>query len=328
MYIVTGGAGFIGSNILAGLEERGAGPLIAVDWLGQDDKWRNIARRQLHDVIRPEQLPDFLDRHRHEITAIIHMGAISSTTHRDADEIVANNIRLTLDLWDWCTRYQTRLIYASSAATYGDGEAGFDDARDQTGLAALRPLNAYGWSKHMVDRRIAADLAAGQPVPPQWVGLKFFNVYGPNEFHKGEMMSVPCKRYPDLVAGEPFRLFASDRPDYEDGGQLRDFVYVKDCVDVILWLLEHPSVSGLYNCGTGRAASFRELAEATFAAMERAPNIEYIPMPASLRGKYQYFTQASMTKLRDAGYDGQFRTVAQGMADYIGQYLSRPDPYR
>jgi len=328
MYIVTGGAGFIGSNIVASLEEQERGPIVVVDWLGTEDKWRNIAKRRLHDIIRPEQLPTYLEKNALAIDAIIHMGAISSTTHKDADEIVENNVRLSLDLWQWCREHGKRLIYASSAATYGDGETGFDDRRDAAGLAELKPLNAYGWSKHMVDRRIQADLDAGLPVPPQWFGLKFFNVYGPNEHHKGDMMSVPCKRYPELTAGETFRLFASDRPDYEDGGQRRDFVYGKDCVEVILWALDNPGVSGLFNCGTGRAASFRELAEATFAAMGLDPDIEYIPMPESLRGKYQYFTQAEMSKLRDAGYDGQFRGVGEGMADYFGNYLSQPDSYR
>jgi ADP-L-glycero-D-manno-heptose 6-epimerase len=327
MYIVTGGAGFIGSNIVAGLEQAGLGPIVVSDWLGTDMKWRNIAKRTLFDVVTPENLAEFLNRHGGEINAVIHMGAISATTHKNVDEIVQNNIRLSLDLWDWCALTRVPLIYASSAATYGDGNESFDDRRDASALKNLNPLNAYGWSKHMVDRRIQHDLDAGRPHPPQWVGLKFFNVYGPNEFHKGDMMSVPCKRYPELLDGEPFRLFASDRPDYEDGGQRRDFVYVKDCVDVILWALRTPEVSGLFNCGTGRATSFRELAEATYKAMQREPAIEYIPMPDQLKGKYQYFTQAEMGKLRDAGYDGQFRTVEQGMQDYIVNYLNKDDPF-
>ena len=327
MYIVTGGAGFIGSNIVAGLEQADMGPIVVCDWLGTEMKWRNISKRKLFDVIAPEQLADFLNSHAGEISGVIHMGAISSTTHRDADEIVSNNIRLSLDLWTWCTRARVPFIYASSAATYGDGNESFDDRRNADGLSSLNPLNAYGWSKHMVDRRIQDDLDAGRPHPPQWVGLKFFNVYGPNEFHKGDMMSVPCKRYPELKSGEPFRLFASDRPDYEDGGQRRDFVYVKDCVEVILWALKNPSVSGLFNCGTGRATSFRELAEATYSAMGLPSNIEYIPMPEQLKGKYQYFTQAEMGKLRDAGYNGQFRTVEQGMQDYVANHLSKEDPF-
>ncbi|MBV6631836.1 MAG: ADP-glyceromanno-heptose 6-epimerase [Alphaproteobacteria bacterium] len=328
MYIVTGGAGFIGSNIVAGLEEAGLGPIVASDWFGTDNKWRNIAKRALFDIVVPEALPTFLANHAGEIKGVIHMGAISATTHKDVDEIVQNNVRLSLDLWEWCARARVPFIYASSAATYGDGNESFDDQRDAKGLTQLQPLNAYGWSKHIVDRRIQADLDAGRPHPPQWVGLKFFNVYGPNEFHKGDMMSVPCKRYPELKAGEPFRLFASDRPDYEDGGQRRDFVYVKDCIDVILWALKNEQVSGLFNCGTGRAESFKDLAEATYAAMGMTPNIEYIPMPDQLKGKYQYFTQAEMGKLRDAGYNGQFRTVEQGMQDYVANYLSQADQYR
>lgn len=328
MYIVTGGAGFIGSNVVAALEAEGKGPIVVCDWLGQGTKWNNLVKRRLYDIIAPEDLFEFLDIHGEAVKAVIHMGAISATTHKDVDEIVDQNIRYSLNLWSWCTECQVPFIYASSAATYGDGNDNFSDQRDAKGLDALRPLNAYGWSKHMVDRRIQDDIDAGRPHPPQWVGLKFFNVYGPNEFHKGDMMSVPCKRYPELIDGKPFGLFASDRPEYEDGGQRRDFVYVKDCVSVILWLLDNPQVSGLFNCGTGRATSFKELAEATYAAMGLDPNIQYIPMPEHLRGKYQYFTQADMTKLRDAGYTGQFRTVEAGMADYVGEYLSKDDPYR
>lgn len=328
MYVVTGGAGFIGSNIAAGLEAAGMGPIVICDRFEQDDhKWRNIAKRRLHDVIRPEDLFTFLDNHQGHVEAIIHMGGISSTTHPNIDEIVANNLRLTVDLWVYCARHRLRLIYASSAATYGDGESGFVDVETSEGLDQLRPLNAYGWTKHATDRRIAADIAAHRPVPPQWAGLKFFNVYGPNEYHKGDMMSVPCRRYPEIMAGEPFRLFMSDRPDYGDGGQLRDFVYVKDCVSVVLWLLKNQHVNGLFNVGTGKASSFKQLAEACFSAAGLAPNIEYFPMPEKLRGKYQYFTEADMTKLRKAGYDKPFHSVEQGMADYIGHYMSQPDKY-
>lgn len=329
MYVITGGAGFIGSNIAAGMEEAGLGPIVICDRFGQDDhKWRNIAKRRLHDVIRPETLFDFLTQHQGHVEAVIHMGGISSTTHPDIDEIVGNNLRLTLDLWAYCARHRLRLVYASSAATYGDGESGFVDVETEAGLDLLRPLNAYGWSKHATDRRIAADIAANRPIPPQWAGLKFFNVYGPNEYHKGDMMSVPCRRYPEIVAGQAFGLFKSDHPDYGDGGQLRDFVYVRDCVSVILWLLENPSVSGLFNVGTGKASSFKQLAEACFAAAGIAPNIEYYDMPARLRGKYQYFTEADMSKLRTAGYTKAFHSVEEGMADYIGRYMSQADQYR
>jgi len=329
MYIVTGGAGFIGSNVVAGLEQAGLGPIIICDRFETDDhKWRNIAKRRVHDIIRPEDLFTFLAAHQGHIDAIIHMGGISSTTHPNIDEIVANNLRLTLDLWSWCARNRLRLIYASSAATYGDGDNGFVDTETEAGLDQLRPLNAYGWSKHATDRRIASDIAANRSTPPQWAGLKFFNVYGPNEYHKGEMMSVPCRRYPEIVAGQPFRLFKSDRPDYSDGGQLRDFVYVTDCVSVILWLLAHPSVNGLFNVGSGKASSFKQLAEACFTAAGLAPNIDYFPMPDHLRGKYQYFTEADMTKLRRAGYDKPFFTIEQGMADYVSNYMSQPDKYR
>lgn len=327
MLIVTGGAGFIGSNLVAALEGRGLGPIVVCDRLGDGDKWKNIAKRALWDLIPPDALPAYLDRHAGEIEAIFHLGAISATTERDADAIVANNFRLSLDIWDWCLRSDTRLIYASSAATYGDGAAGFDDDPSAVALAALRPLNPYGWSKHLFDRRILGAVDAGGRRPRQWAGLKFFNVYGPNEYHKGDMMSVPAKLWPRVQAGEPARLFASDRPDYADGGQMRDFVWVGDCVDVMIWLYEHPQVSGLFNLGTGKARNWNDLATALYTAAGRPPHIEYMPMPDHLKGKYQYFTEARMDRLRAAGYDRPFTTLEEGIGRYVQGYLATPDPY-
>lgn len=325
MIIITGGAGFIGSNLVAALEARGDGPIVVVDRLGSGDKWRNIAKRDLHDLILPEALPDFLERNHPEIDAIIHMGAISATTETDADLIVANNFRLSLDLWDWCARTDTRFIYASSAATYGDGSAGFDDAMGC--LPTLRPLNPYGWSKHLFDRRVAATLATGGRTPRQWAGLKFFNVFGPNEYHKGDMRSVPAKLWPTVAAGQPARLFASDRPDYADGGQMRDFVWVGDCVDVMLWLLDTPGVDGLFNLGSGRARTWNDLAAAMYAAAGRPVAIEYMPMPEHLKGKYQYFTEARVDKLRQAGYAKPFTSLEDGIGMYVRNFLATIDPY-
>ncbi|WP_114394286.1 ADP-glyceromanno-heptose 6-epimerase [Oleisolibacter albus] len=327
MLVVTGGAGFIGSNLVAALEARGLGPIVVCDQLGSGDKWRNLAKRCLHDLIPPQALFAYLDRHAGEVESVFHLGAISATTERDADLITANNFRLSLDLWDWCQRTETRLIYASSAATYGDGSAGFDDDPAPAALARLRPLNPYGWSKHLFDRRILAGLALSGRRPPQWAGLKFFNVYGPNEHHKGEMQSVVAKLYPLLAAGEPARLFASDRPDYPDGGQKRDFVWVGDCVDVMLWLHATPTVNGLFNLGTGQARSWNDLAAAVFAAMNRPQRIDYIPMPPHLSGKYQYFTEARMDRLRAAGYTAPFTSLEDGVRRYVQDYLSAPDPY-
>jgi ADP-L-glycero-D-manno-heptose 6-epimerase len=246
-----------------------------------------------------------------------HMGAISATTERDGDRLVSENIRLTLDLWDWCANHEVPFVYASSAATYGDGLEGFDDDGSAEGLARLKPMNGYGWSKHMVDRRIAMDVAEGRPVPPVWAGLKFFNVYGPREAHKGDMRSVALKLYETLSAGGQATLFRSHRPDYADGGQLRDFVYVADCAAVILWILEQKRFSGLYNLGTGRARSFLDLATAVFEAMGEAPEIAYVDMPEALRDRYQYFTEARMDRLRQAGYRAPFTSVEDGVAGYV-----------
>jgi ADP-L-glycero-D-manno-heptose 6-epimerase len=327
MYVVTGGAGFIGSNLVAELCARGR-EVVVVDWLRQDERWRNLARHDIADVVLPEGLPQWLERHGAEVEAVLHMGANSSTTETDIDLLVRQNIRSTLDLVDWCTAHAKRLIYASSAATYGDGAGGFDDDPATSALAKLLPLNAYGWSKHLIDRRIAGLRERGAALPPQCVGLKFFNVYGPNEYHKGTMQSVVARNFPAVRRGEPLRLFRSERPDYPDGGQVRDFIYVKDCVQVMLWLLDSPQVSGLYNVGTGVARSWLDLARALFSAAQQPEAIEFIDMPAALAGKYQYYTEARMDRLRLAGYAQPFTTLEAGVGDYVGGYLSRSDPYR
>ena len=326
MIVVTGGAGFIGSNLLAALE--GRGDLVVVDHLGDSDMWRNIAKRELADIIDPWEFRDWLkERSGDQIQAIFHMGAISSTTETDVDEIVENNIRLTSDLFRWCASEKVRFIYASSAATYGDGSQGFDDDDSVAALSQLRPLNAYGWSKHFIDRRLARVLSEGGSPPPQCVGLKFFNVYGPNEYHKGNMRSVVHQLHPRIAAGEPAKLFRSHHPDYQDGGQLRDFIYVKDVVDVMLWLFDNPKVQGLYNVGTGKARSFADLASAVFSALGKEPRFEFVDTPVEIRDKYQYFTVAKMQKLRDAGYDREFTSLEDGVKDYVLEYLEQEDPW-
>jgi ADP-L-glycero-D-manno-heptose 6-epimerase len=327
MYLVTGGAGFIGSNIVAQLS--GAGEEVVVcDWLKTDLRWRNLAKHEVSQIIAPPQLRAWLEGRRGSIDAIIHMGAISTTTETDIDQLAENNIRATLDLLEWCIETHTRFIYASSAATYGDGATGFDDEFTPIALAALRPLNAYGWSKHVVDRRIARLVEQRKSLPPQCAGLKFFNVYGPNEYHKGSMQSVIARSTAKLLAGEPLRLFRSYRADYVDGGQLRDFIYVNDCVNVVVWLLQNPKVSGLFNVGTGKARSWRDLGQAMFAAIDRSPVIEFIDMPPQLADKYQYFTEAKINRLRAAGYSKPFTELEVGVGEYIRDYLSRDDPYR
>ncbi len=328
MILVTGGAGFIGSNIVAALEARGRHDVVVCDRLGTREKWQNIAKRELRDLITPEQIWEFLDGHRDSITAVIHMGAISATTERDADLIVRNNLRLSLDLWQWCAAHEISFLYASSAATYGDGTAGFVDAFSVEDLARLRPLNAYGWSKHVFDRRVARMIAEGAHRPPQWAGFKFFNVYGPNEYHKANQKSVVAQIYPSAEVNGPAHLFNSHHPDYPDGGQLRDFIWVDDCVDVVLWFLDRPHMSGLYNLGTGRARSFADLAAAVYRALGKEPRIKYVDMPLELRDRYQYFTQADMTRLRAAGCEVPFTSLEEGVRRYVQDYLARPDRYR
>jgi ADP-L-glycero-D-manno-heptose 6-epimerase len=327
MYIVTGGAGFIGSNVVARLAERGA-EVVVVDWLRSDERWRNLARHEIADLILPEALPAWLQAHAGQVEAVIHMGANSSTTETDADLIFRQNTRSTLDLLEWCTLNGRRLIYASSAATYGDGSAGFDDAADVAHLARLRPLNAYGWSKHLVDRRIARLRQRGAALPPQCVGLKFFNVYGPNEYHKGSMQSVVARNFAAVRRGDALRLFRSQRPQYGDGGQLRDFVYVGDCVEVVTWLIDNPHVSGLFNVGSGAARTWLDLAQALFAACQLPARVEFIDMPPELIEKYQYFTEARIGRLRAAGYQRPFTGLEAGVGEYVRDYLCREDPYR
>ena len=316
LYVVTGGAGFIGSNVAAALAGRGE-RVVVVDWLEVGDKWRNLAPIALHDIVRPDEFRGWLAGHATEVAAIVHMGAISSTTERDGDRLVSENVRLSIDLWAWCARHAVPFVYASSAATYGDGAQGFDDDGSPDALARLKPMNGYGWSKHMVDRRIAMDVAEGRPVPPVWAGLKFFNVYGPREAHKGDMRSVALKLYETLQAGGRATLFRSHRPDYADGGQLRDFVYVADCAAVVLWILAQSRFSGLYNLGTGRARSFLDLANAVFKAVGQAPEVTYVDMPEAIRDRYQYFTEAKMDRLRQAGYRAPFHSLEDGVADYV-----------
>ena len=268
MLLVTGGAGFIGSNVVASLNEAGRADIAVNDMLGSDGKWRNLAGRQIADFVPPADLARWLDGRK--LDAVIHLGAISSTTATDGDAIMENNFRLSLRLLDWCTATRTPFIYASSAATYGDGEQGYSDDWSNGALKRLKPMNLYGWSKHLFDLAVAERVRRKDPLPPQWAGLKFFNVFGPNEYHKGEMMSLVAKRFDEAKAGKPIRLFKSHRPGIADGEQKRDFIYVDDAIAVVRWLMETPAVSGIFNVGTGQARSFRDLMTAMFAALGRA----------------------------------------------------------
>jgi ADP-L-glycero-D-manno-heptose 6-epimerase len=324
MIVVTGGAGFIGSNLVAALAERGHDVAVC-DMLGSGEKWRNIAKYALADIVEPERLLDFLKKRGNTVEAVVHLGAISSTTETDVDLILERNFRFSVGLWEWCRLHVPRFIYASSAATYGDGSAGFDDDPSPDALARLRPLNPYGWSKHLFDRRLTGMRGWQAPAT---VGLKFFNVYGPNEYHKGAQRSVVHQLYPKAMAGEAAVLFKSHNPAYPDGGQKRDFIWVGDCVDVMLWLLDHPDVCGLFNVGTGQARSFADLARAVFGACGRNARIEFVDTPPEIRDRYQYFTEARMDRLRAAGYTAPFTPLEEGVRRYIEQYLARPDPYR
>ncbi|WP_029673118.1 ADP-glyceromanno-heptose 6-epimerase [Brevundimonas naejangsanensis] len=327
--VVTGGAGFIGSNIVARLCESSAWDVVVCDRLETADlaKWKNIAKHPIADLWAPEELFEQLERHADRIEAVIHMGAISSTTEPDADLILRTNFSLSRDIWDWCAVRNVRMIYASSAATYGDGEAGFEDRDDPENLNALRPLNAYGYSKYLFDQ-YAVRQADRDEAPPQWAGLKFFNVYGPNEGHKGGMKSVVAQIWPKVQAGETVSLFRSHNPNYPDGGQLRDFVFVDDVVNIILWLLENEAVSGVFNAGSGQARSFADLARATFAAAGKKPSIAYVDMPEAIRDRYQYFTEANMDRIRALGYGGQSTPLEEGVRRYVQDFLAQSDPYR
>lgn len=326
---VTGGAGFIGSNIAARLAEDRSLDVVICDRLREADlgKWRNIAKHPIGDFVAPEDMFDWLEKRWRDVEMVVHMAAVSSTTEPDADKIIHSNFTLSRDLFRWCADRQRRLIYASSAATYGAGENGFDDDNDFEALAALRPLNTYGWSKALFDQ-FAVRQAKRDYAPPQWVGLKFFNVYGPNEEHKHSMKSVASQIWPHVRDGHSVQLFKSYRADVPDGGQKRDFVYVRDVADVTDWLMANPQVNGIYNLGSGTARSFADMATAVFQAAGRTPDIEYTQMPPMIRDKYQYFTEARMDRLQAAGYAKPMTPLEEGISDYVTRFLGQPDHYR
>ncbi|MCC8194641.1 MAG: ADP-glyceromanno-heptose 6-epimerase [Deltaproteobacteria bacterium] len=322
MYIVTGGAGMIGSAMIWKLNALGITDILVVDHLASSEKWKNLVNRAFAEYM-PREI--FLEKITNDalgsaIEGIFHMGACSSTTERDVDYLLANNTEYTKTLVRYALDKGIRIINASSAATYGNGALGFSDSPED--VARYKPLNAYGYSKHLVDL-----WAARHGLQESFVSLKFFNVYGPNEYHKGDMQSVVVKAFHQVRETGTVRLFASDRPEYRDGGQMRDFIYVKDCVDVMWWLMEHTEANGLFNLGTGRARTWNDLARALFASMGRRENIEYIPLPGHLRGKYQYFTEAPMHRLTGTGCPMPRYTLEQGVADYVTNYLTQDDPH-
>jgi ADP-L-glycero-D-manno-heptose 6-epimerase len=321
MYIITGGAGFIGSACLWRLNQAGVDKVLVVDNLGETGKWKNLVNRRYTDYLHKSQ---FLERLEGgalgAIEAIIHMGACSATTQADADYLMENNLHYSQRLARYCLNHGIRFINASSAATYGNGDQGFKD--DPITQERLQPLNMYGYSKHLFDL-----WARRENHLDRLASLKFFNVFGPNEYHKGDMCSVIFKAFHQVQAEGVIRLFKSYREAYADGGQQRDFVYVKDCVEVIWWLLEHPQANGIFNLGTGQARTWNDLAAAVFKAMGLAKRVDYIDMPAHLRDHYQYFTCAEIDTLRAAGYERPFRSLEDGVADYVTHYLRQDDPY-
>ena len=326
MKVVTGAAGFIGSNLVAALEK--SGDEIAVcDWLEDPEKQCNLAKRTISHEIRPENLFEFLGDHPDQIDTVFLLGAISSTTATNVPLITKVNVELPIQIWSWCRDNDVRLIYASSAATYGDGSQGFVDNFSVEQLRNLRPLNAYGRSKNQFDSWVAKQISDGDATPPQWAGLKFFNVYGPNEYHKASQISVALKNFREISNGGEAVLFRSHHPDYKDGGQMRDFIWVDDCVEIMVWLMENPAASGLFNVGTGKARRFGDLTKAVFKELNQQPEIRYVDTPLPIRDKYQYFTEAKITRLRHAGYSKPFTGLEQGVARYVQDFLLKDDPY-
>lgn len=324
MIVVTGGAGMIGSMIAWHINTvLGRNDIVIVDRQQHPDQWQNLCHRKYANYLDKDELIQWLDK-RQDIDAIIHMGAISATTERDFNKLVQDNIRYSQSLWNWCAEHRVPFLYASSAATYGSGESGYDD--NESTIDSLRPLNGYGYSKQFFDQW-ALQQAAENKAPPTWAGFKFFNVYGPNEYHKERMASVAFHSFNQFRENGTVKLFKSHKDGYADGMQLRDFVYVKDAAAVVAHFINHQAPSGLYNIGTGQARAFKDLAEAVMTSMGKTPSITYIDMPTDLHGKYQYFTEANMAKLRKAGYTQPFYTLEDGVRDYVQNYLLQADPY-
>jgi len=313
---MTGGAGFIGSALIAALNKRGITDILVVDRLGSDQRWKNLVNLRFADYIDKEDFLEMVseDMLPFSVDVVFHLGACSSTTETDVSFLMDNNFEYTKQLAQWSADENIRLIYASSAATYGDGSQGFSD--DEEKLEQIRPLNPYGYSKHLFDLWAKRNGLLGKIV-----GLKYFNVFGPNEYHKQDMRSFVLKAFEQINAAGKVRLFKSFNPDYKDGEQKRDFLYVKDAVDMTLFFFDNPKTAGIYNIGAGIARSWNDLAKAVFTAMGKKPNIEYIDMPDSVRNQYQYFTEADITKLRSTGYKKQITSLEESVKDYVSHYL-------
>ncbi len=316
MIVVTGGAGFIGSALVWRLNELGTDNIVIVDRLGESEKWKNLVGLRYSDIYHKDEFIDLVaeDSLPFEVEAILHLGACSSTTEKDADYLLYNNYKYSQTLCAYCLEKDARFIYASSAATYGDGVNGYVD--DEQKLNSLQPLNMYGYSKHMFDL-----WAKREEILDEIVGLKYFNVFGPNEYHKGEMRSVVHKAYGQIKETGKVKLFKSYNENYKDGKQKRDFIYIKDAVDMTLHFLQKRDKNGLYNIGTGKARTWVDLVESIFTAMDIEPNIEFIEMPEELKGKYQYFTEAKIGKIKKTGYKTKITSLEDGVEDYVKNYL-------
>jgi ADP-L-glycero-D-manno-heptose 6-epimerase len=328
MVVITGGAGMIGSMIAWHFNTKlNQDDIVIVDDITHEEQWQNLVQRRYVTYLDKEQLFDWL-YDNDDVTAIIHMGAISATTERDFNKLVDANIQYSQYLWQWCAENKIPFFYASSAATYGSGVQGYDDASTEK----LRPLNGYGYSKHFFDQWVLRQVTEKRPCPPNWAGFKFFNVYGPNEYHKGRMASVAFHTFNQFSETGTMKLFKGTKEGVEDGMQMRDFVYVKDAASILCHfystaLSSKPTANGIYNVGTGIARSFKDLATNVMTSMGREPDITYIDMPADLKGKYQYFTEANIRKLRAAGYNQSFYSLEEGVKDYVQNYLMQEDQY-
>lgn len=316
MIIVTGAAGFIGSGLISRLNQDGFKNIIAVDDFSKIEKAENLEGKIIKEKVERNALFEWLDANSRDVEFIFHIGARTDTTEFDKEIFDELNVNYSKSIWEKCIAYQIPLVYASSAATYGLGEHGYDD--NEATISQLKPLNPYGDSKNEFDKWALAQ----EKKPFFWAGLKFFNVYGPNEYHKGRMASVIFHAYNQIKATEKMKLFRSHNPDFKDGEQMRDFIYVKDLIDVCIFFMHHRKNSGIYNLGSGRARTFKDLVTNTFLAMGKTPDISYVDTPADIRDKYQYFTQANMGKLRSIGYTRPFSTLEEGIDDYVKNYLS------
>lgn len=325
--LIIGGAGFIGSNLAKRLADRGDYRVVIVDRFGDGSKWNNLVRIPIDEIVAPEQIFHWLDVYSEDLEAIFHLGGVSSTTESNVESIIESNHNYPLALWRWCATSNVRFICASSAEVYGAGEHGFEDTPNLSYQNKLRPLNPNGWSKKMLDLHMMGAKKREEKTPPQWVSLRFFNLFGPNEYHKGDHRSVALKLYDEASKNLPVKLFKSENSEYPDGSQLRDFMYIEDAVNMLEWCLDNRTISGLFNAGSGTSRSFEELAKTVFSALKKEPVIKYVHMPSHIEHQYQYKTVADIKRLRDAGYDRPIMTLEQGIETYIQRYLRTGDMY-